>query len=392
MEQELSQQILSYFILNEREIVVLSLLFLFLLIQLFFYFNYYSKPLSFIKKDDSKPAYKRPMVSVIIAAENEADSLAENLPAVLEQRYPDFEVIVVNNGSTDESYELLQSLKLKYPNLYHTHIPVNSNDKKFGRRKLAFTVGIKAAKGDILLFIEPYGRPVSDDWIRLMVEQMADDKEVVLGYSYYHKATAFYNRIARFDNHYLSMQYLSMAIKGKPYTGVYRNVAFRKHLFFEHKGFASYLNIENGEDVFINQIVNETNTSVALLPDSFVETTLRNFVLWRQIKKSYSVAKANFKNSACGRFSFESLSRYIFYFLFLVCAGYGIVMQQWGILAIAILIYLIKSVLQLVSLNKSTKYFRSGKFVFSFFLFELLQPLYNMRFRTRSHGLSRRRI
>lgn len=119
-------KILSYFTFNEIEIAALFIFLLVLLVQLFFYFNYYRKPYSYVKekdKDNYSPVSSKPKVSIIIASENEADELAKNLPFILSQDYPDFEVIVVNNGSTDESEMLLQSLKLNNPHLYHTYLP-----------------------------------------------------------------------------------------------------------------------------------------------------------------------------------------------------------------------------------------------------------------------------
>jgi len=382
-------QLLSYFVFDKSEIVALSFFFLLFLIQVFFYFSYYNKPYSCAKKKERAEvgiSCAKPKVSVIISSENEANELSKNLPSILEQDYPDFEVIVVNDGSTDESDELLQSLRLHNPHLYHTYLPY-SPDKKFGRRKLAFTIGIKAAKGDILLFTEPYSKPVSKNWISSMVSEMTDGKEVVLGYSFFTKTKSFFNRIARLDNLLFSLQYLSMAIKGKVFTGTYRNIAFKKHLFFDNKGFASYLSVENGEDVFINQIINESNTAVALSQDSFVETRVKRFSLWRQIKKSYSVAKSRFHSAAPMIFAAESTTRYLFYLTLIALIVYGILFSHWALLGISLFFFLFRLIIQLVIVNKSAKYFEAGKFHFSLLLMDILQPLYNLRFRTRQKSI-----
>ena len=282
-------EILSSFEFNLTEIVGFSVFVLLFIIQLFYYFLYYRKPYRRAVKDTEdtgKAAQLMQKVSVIIISENEVDSLSENLPVILEQDFFDYEVIVVNNGSTDESDVLLRSLELRYPNLYHTYLPY-SNDKKMDRRKLALTIGAKAATGDLLLFTEPYCKPVSKSWISCMVSELSSDKDVVLGYSYFKENKKFFNRLARFDNLLFNMYCICSVFNNKPYIGNYRNLLFRKYLFFDHKGYASLLNIESGEDLFISRVMNEANTSVSLVQDSFMETDIEGLSLWRQIKRSF---------------------------------------------------------------------------------------------------------
>ncbi|MDR1881855.1 MAG: glycosyltransferase [Prevotella sp.] len=379
------EQILLYFTFNEMEIAGMSFYLLLFLVQLFFYLNYYGKPYSVAckrEKDNYKPFCSKPKVSVIIVSENAEAELSENLPAVLTQDYPDFEVVVVNNGSTDESETLLRSLQLKYPRLYVTCLPY-SNDITFVRRKLAFTIGIKAAKGDVLLFTEAYSRPVSDQWISSMMEELSDEKGVVLGYSFYAGAKPFFNRIARFDNHLFSMQYMAMALKGRPFIGIYRNLAFRKRLFFDNKGFASFLNLENGEDAFINRIITDGNTSVALSSDSFVESLNDRFSLWEQTKKSYSIAKKYFKRKTPNNlFGLEVITRYLFYLTLIVLSAYSVMFYHWTLLGVTVLLFLFRLLVQLMIINKAAKYFQSGKFFFSLILMDILQPFYNFKFRT----------
>lgn len=387
------QHLYPYLNFNIWEIIALSLLFITFIIQLLYYILYYKEPLKYVQDEDvydDSLTIGKPMVSIIVVSENESQNLAQNLPFVLNQDYPNFEVIVVNNGSTDESYELLQSLKLEYPNLYHTYVPL-SNDKAFGRKKLAFTIGVKAAKGDILLFTEPYSKPISNRWIWEMTRNMVDNKEIVLGYSYYTENTSFYNRVARFDNLLFSIKYILRAIQNKPFTGVYRNLAFKKNLFFDNKGFSSCLNIENGEEVFINHIINTENTAVALSPNSFVETTLSRYSLWRKIKKTYSIAQSHFKNKSKSFFSLETVSRYLFYILTIGLIIEASIFRQWGVLFIVLLLFLIRFIVQFNIINKLSSYLKSGSFGLSLIIMDIAQPLYNMSFRTREPKLNGRK-
>lgn len=387
----MTDQILSYFKFDTVELIgILLFLFLFL-IQLFYYFNYYRKPYSYVKKTDTNDGLSGKSnlkVSVIIVSENEVESLTENLPVILNQKYPDFEVIVVNNGSTDESDMLLTSLELNHSNLYHTYLPY-SNDKMLGRYKLALTLGAKAAKGDILLFTQPYCRPVSDNWISSMVKEFSENKDIVLGYSFYRKENRFYNRMARFDNHIFSMQYLSRAISGKPYVGILRNIAFRKQLFFDNKGFASNLHLEAAEEILLNEIMTRDNTVVSLSQESFIETGMQEFSLWKQIKRSYSLSKTYLKSTSPLIFGIESFTRSVYYLLFIGLIAYSAVFQHWALMGIAGFLFLLRLCIQFVILTKSTKYFNSGKFIFSLPLLDFIEPYYNIQFKTRYRGLTR---
>jgi len=83
-------------------------------IQLLYHWFYFSR-LAFFKPD--KPQSGKPPVSVIICARNEYLNLKENLPAYLQQNYPEYEVIVVNDGSDDDTKLLLNELKTRFLNL-----------------------------------------------------------------------------------------------------------------------------------------------------------------------------------------------------------------------------------------------------------------------------------
>jgi cellulose synthase/poly-beta-1,6-N-acetylglucosamine synthase-like glycosyltransferase len=88
-----------------------------------------------------------PTFSIIVAVRDQALSTAENLPLLLTQQYgsgKDYEVIVVDEASTDNTADVLDQLKTEHPNLYTTFVP-NYHFQK-DRRRLALTIGAKAAK------------------------------------------------------------------------------------------------------------------------------------------------------------------------------------------------------------------------------------------------------
>jgi cellulose synthase/poly-beta-1,6-N-acetylglucosamine synthase-like glycosyltransferase len=229
-------------------------------IQLFYYLFFYLAPGLLKKKKvstDGKP------VSIIICARNEEENLRKFLPAVLEQDYPDFEVIVVNDCSEDNSYSVLGDLLRKYPRLRISDI---LKDPKFTHnKKFAQFIGIKAAKNEFLLFTDADCCPQSDKWLEGMVSQFNGETDFVLGYGGYARTKGVLNKYIRYDCMTIAMQYTGMALRGVPYMGVGRNLAYRRSLFFKNRGFVSHTHLVSGDDdLFVNKYATRKNTAVEI--------------------------------------------------------------------------------------------------------------------------------
>lgn len=141
------------FTLDSTEIIVLATAGGLFLIQIIYYLCLYNRIHArsrAVKQGDTHFTQELPPISVIICAREESENLRRNLGAVLEQDYPLFEVIVINDGNTDESEDYLTILEEKYPHLYHSFVPDSS--RYISRKKLAVTLGIKASKYEWLVF------------------------------------------------------------------------------------------------------------------------------------------------------------------------------------------------------------------------------------------------
>ncbi len=231
-------------------------------------------------------------ISVIVCAHDEEQNLRELVPILLNQQHPDFEIIIVNDRSNDGTFDWLleetkKETRLKMVNIEST--PSHVNGKKF-----AITLGIKAAKHDWILLTDADCRPNNEQWINSMSERCADDKNFVLGYSGYEKQPGFLNLFIRFETLFTALQYIGYAMAGNPYMGVGRNLAYRKSVFLDNKGFNNFLSVTGGDDdLFVNQHATAKNTTVALGSDalvySFPKTTLKEF--YRQKVRHLSVGK-----------------------------------------------------------------------------------------------------
>ena len=273
--------------------LILSILFytfLFVtIIQLYFYGFVFSK---FANAKPQKLSTKHIPVSVIICSKNEAKNLNEFLPYILEQDYPNFEVVLINDASTDNTLEIIEDFQKRYNNV--KIVNVENNESFWGNKKYALTLGIKASSHDFLLFTDADCKPVSKLWVSEMVSNFDKNTSVILGYGAYAKHKTFLNKLIRFETLMTALQYFSYAKIGIPYMGVGRNLAYKKTLFFKVNGFIDHLDIHSGDDdLFVNQVANRNNTKICFSFNSFTKslpkTSFKNWI--RQKRRHISTVK-----------------------------------------------------------------------------------------------------
>ncbi|MCK5028197.1 MAG: glycosyltransferase [Bacteroidales bacterium] len=286
------------------------------LIQMHFYLFYYIRIL-FGRKNTNAKNKKEP-VSVIICARNEEANLEKNLPSILNQDYFDYEVIVVNDCSEDESEFVLERFQKIYKHLKITTI--KQDEKFYHSKKLALTIGIKAAKNDLLLLTDADCIANSERWIEKMQNNFSDKTEIILGYGGYISEKRLINNLIRFDTLFIAIQYLSFALAGKPYMGVGRNLAYRKSLFFKNKGFARHSHIISGDDdLFINEVAKRKNTKIEISKESITQSLAEtSFSGWFKQKKRHISTGKLYKFRTKWRLFCENTSRISFYALFVL--------------------------------------------------------------------------
>lgn len=321
-----------------------------------------------------------PPLSVILVAKDAASDLQKNLPAILEQDYPDFEVIVIYDQSSDDDCEdVLKLLEDKYPHLHHSFIPDSA--RYISHKKLGITMGIKASHHEWLVFTEPNCRPSGNQWLRKMARNFTNGTDIVLGYSNYEKTKGWFNRKVTFDTLLNAMRYLGKAVDGHPYTGCGRNLAYRKSLYYEQKGFTSHLNLQRGEDdLFINQVANGKNTRVEASPESIVRITAPHYKKdWYEDKLNYHLTSRLYKGFSRYLMGFETCTRLLFLLMVIVCIVYGILTQSWIVLGTAIMLWLLRYLMQVMVFRKTSIALGERKFYSTLLMFDWMQPLWNFR-------------
>ena len=356
--------------LNILEIILLSAILITFLIQIFYYLFFYLRIVFYKFKDKKNKQFP---VSIIICAKDEAENLKNFLPKVLNQKYPEFEVIVVNDASEDETEDVLKLLKNEHKHLYITKIPI---DLKFKHgKKLAVTIGLKAAKNDWVLLTDADCVPESENWLAYMQENFVDKTDIVLGYGAYKTEKGFLNKLIRFDTMFIALQYFTFAMAGVPYMGVGRNLAYKKSLFFTKKGFASHLNLLSGDDdLFVNENANKNNTKIELRTETFTKSNPEeNFKSWFYQKKRHLTTGKYYKSKHKFLLGIEIISRAIFYTSIIASI---FILKQLFLLVITT-IFLIRMIIQLFVFYKASKRFNEKNIFYLGIIFDFTIPLIN---------------
>lgn len=283
-------------------ILILTILFfIVVLIQIYLLKFRTAKPIQEFSDNDIKiQDAALPPVSVIVCAKNEADNLRQNLPFILEQKYPagQWELIVVNDASTDDSETILREFQVQNPQLKIINI-LPGESRHFPGKKQALNTGLLSAKYPTVLLTDADCQPESIYWIKNMAGALAtQEKKIILGYGAYRQSKGLLNKMIQWETLQTCIQYMGMAASGKPYMGVGRNLLYRKELYSEaikNPDFLSnYRSVPSGDDdLLLMHICNKSNTGICLQPDSFTisqpETTVKSWL--HQKSRHFSTGK-----------------------------------------------------------------------------------------------------
>jgi glycosyltransferase involved in cell wall biosynthesis len=258
----------------------------------FLFFGLVIIALSVYKKPTNE-SFRIPGISVVVCAKNEVDNLRILIPKLIDQRYESYELILVDDRSTDETYDYAIELEQNEEKL--KFVRIDSTPDHINNKKYALTLGIKAAKFEHILFTDADCRPESENWVNEMSLGFSSDKKnFVIGYSQYEKANGFLNQFIKYETLLTAINYLGLGLLGNPYMAVGRNIAYRKSLFLDNNGFGKFQNVVGGDDdLLINQHAKRRNTSFIISPESTIyskpKTNLSDFIL--QKTRHLSVGK-----------------------------------------------------------------------------------------------------
>jgi len=270
-------------------------------------------------------------VSVVICSRNEARTLEELLPVLLAQDHRTFEVVVVNDRSEDDTWEVLQWMKPQHERLRPVNIQA---DEKFNYgKKIALGVGVRAAKYPHVLLTDADCLPEGKDWISIMASGFKSGRSIVIGHSPYAAQPGVANILERYDGCVKAAQYMSFALAGLPYMGVGRNLAYTSEVFFNARTARRGNHLMSGDDdLFINAVAKANNTAVVVDPRSFMTTRpTADLASWIRRKRRHYTTAVHYRFGHQVLLTLLPLAHMVFW----VALALLMVRGQWQQVAIA---------------------------------------------------------
>ncbi len=338
-----------------------AVLFLAFIYQIYYYLRYLKGVKRWnkrLEKGELQTVNDNQGISVIICARDEEKNLLQFLPSILEQEYPLFEVIVVNDASLDETDLVIENFQKKYPHLRKTFVPDGTTN--LSTKKLAITLGVKAAKYDWLVFTDADCFVESNQWLQNMSRNFTPSTEIVLGYGAYEQKKGWLNRMITYDTLLIAMQYLGFALQGKTYMGVGRNMAYKKDFFYKNKGFSSHLHLKSGDDdLLINKGAKQNNVRIEAAPLSVTWSVPKNtYRSWLDQKERHLSVSVYYKLSSRWKLAREPFVRAMFYLSFVLL----LILGNWLEIAIAVFFFLLRFIMQATVVNTTAKLYGKRRY------------------------------
>ncbi len=324
----------------------------------------------------------KPYVSVIVAARNEETHIAGLLDCLVHQEYPEYEIIVVNDRSTDGTSTIIEQFQQQHSNI--RRIDISSLSRDMPSKKHALSRGIADSKGEILMFTDADCLPPTS-WISSLVQGFDKNVGLVAGYSPYsimpqptvhrrfHLSSILHNFVQYEEFKGATWSAGSIGWnRGWLCTG--RSLAYRRTVYDEVGGFENIRHSVSGDDDLFLQMVRRNSTwqmRYVTSPRSFVPTysplSFREFV--EQRTRHFSAGK---------HFSFSmKLFFFLFHFANMIVLLSLLSAIVLGPSVVSFWPYLIKCIFDSILFFTVAPVFNETRFGPLFLLMEVLVVFYN---------------
>ena len=306
-----------------------------------------------IVSDEQQP--NLPPITIILTPHDNAQELAKNLPLYLNQDYPtDFQVIVVAPQNDHETGDVLKRFAAN-PHLYSTFIPESS--RYMSKKKLAITLGVKAAKYDWVIMADINCYPTNDNWLQAIARNCKENKELVVGYTHYEEETPAYRQ---FERHYIARYIMREYQRNKAYACPFNALAFRKATFLREEGFRGNLKYIRGEyDFMVNKYAKGSNLAFENSPEGTLIEETPTEKVWLSTHLFYMENRQHLQRTPQHRLLpyIDQTALHGNYLLQCVALAGSLLLGMWTIAVAAGLSLILTIILRLVMAKKALRRF-----------------------------------
>lgn len=344
-------------------------------VQLFYYLGVFSS-FSFSKENENNP--KRIPISVIVYARNQAEDVKRLLPNLVNQNYHDYELVLVDNASTDETLDIFKEYAQMFSNIRLCR--VENNEAFWNNKKYAQTLAIKASKNEYLLFIDAEQNIDNEFWIISMASNFTFNKTIILGPSMYIKLKGFFNKIIRFDSVFSQLHSFSWTNYGAPFSYFSKNIGYKKEEFYKVNGFITHMNTRFAEqELFMNEASQSKNTTYTISKNAFVYLEpITKLKEWQTKKEEDEIVLSKLNNATRVKVRLFNTSQFLFFVFAIALLSLQI---EWIITTIIIAFrYLISWIV----VGKSLSKFQQKDLIWMFPILEFHRTINQVKYSTQN--------
>lgn len=342
-----------------------------IIIQLFYYLGVFSS-FSFSKDHENNP--KRIPISVIVYARNQAEEVKRLLPNLVNQNYHDFELVLVDNASSDETLDIFKEYAQMFSNIRLCR--VENNETFWNNKKYAQTLAIKASKNEYLLFIDAEQSIDNEFWIMSMASNFTLNKTIILGPWMYKKSKGFFNKIIRFDAVYAQLHSFAWTNYGSSFSYSTKNIAYKKEMFYKVNGFISHINNRLGErEFFLNEVSTSKNTTFTISKNTFVYSEpIIKLNEWKLKKKNDELIVSTLSLANKFKVRFYNTSQLLFFVLAILLLCLQI---EW---IITLVLIAFRYLISWIVVGKATRKFQQKDLTWLFPILELHRTINQVKY------------
>ena len=242
--------------------------------------------------------YDYPFISIIMPTNEHDGELKPQLDALLRQQYRgEFEVIIADEDNRTELRDYVDYLREEFSHLRYTFVPTSS--RNIEKRKLALTLGIKAARGTWAIVINADCKPCDEEWLQHYAQNLTEDINFAQAYYNYEDDGSIVARRAILER----MTNYARRLYAKERDTVLgcnqANWAVRKDWFFMQEGFVDSLQLAFGEEYLFATFHADTDSTAMLCSPT---TSLRESLPARHTLDALRVEEAELMHRTKRRF------------------------------------------------------------------------------------------